>query len=137
MMGAMAITGGAVNRSDPILAAIYRHRITDAALEAAINVGRDPEIEIAMNAEDRAFWSLVEVRPTTATGVWALCDHLAEYATHEDQISERLDYNSARGWRFMTRLLENIRDALEEITDGNGLPMKQKVQIATTPLLRL
>lgn len=123
VMGATTTTGGPRNGSDPILVAINQHRAADAAVAAmnARNARSDLEIEIAMQAEDRAFWSLVEVRPTTATGVWALCDHLAEYAMDDDLVSERSDYNRERGWCFMTRLLENIRDALEKIENYNKI----------------
>lgn len=104
------------SRPDPILPAIERHRLADAAFDAAIAADNDEETkDLTMAAELRAFWGLVEVRPTTAKGIWALCDHLAEYSARLDLVSDRTDYNRARGWRFMQRLLENIRDAVREI----------------------
>jgi hypothetical protein len=104
------------SRPDPILRAIERHRLADAALDAAIAADNDEEAkDLTMAAELRAFWGLVEVRPTTAKGIWALCDHLADYSARLDLVSDRADYNRARRWRFMPRLLENIRDALTEI----------------------
>jgi hypothetical protein len=43
---------------------------------------------------------LVEVRPTTARGLWALCDQ--------------------RNWSFLPQLLENMRDALDAIKRGDA-----------------
>ena len=103
---------------DPILQAIERHRLADAAFDAAIAADNDEEAkDLTMGAELRAFWGLVEVRPTTAKGIWALCDHLAQYSARLDLVSDRTDYNRSRAWRFMPRLLENIRDALVLIED--------------------
>ena len=104
---------GRPSRPDPILQAIERHRLADLAFDAAIAADDDEEAkDLTMAAELRAFWGLVEVRPTTAKGIWALCDHLAEYFARVNVASDGIDYNRARGWRFMPRLLENIRDAL-------------------------
>ena len=103
-------------RPDPILGAIDRHQAADAVLEAALAADNEKAKDIALFAEQRALWRLVEVRPTTQQGIWALCDHLADYGMSEDdQISGRQDYDRTRNWRFVPRLLENIRDALAAI----------------------
>jgi len=94
---------------DPILAAIERHRLADAASRAAA----DDEVAHLLEAENKAFWGLVEVRPTTTRGIWALCDYLAEFATREEFLCDRQDYDYDRDWRFIPRLLTNIRDAIE------------------------
>jgi hypothetical protein len=104
----------------PILAAIERHRLASAALNAAMLAGQSEErIEVTVDAEVRAFWGLVEVYPKTAESAWALCDYLSEYASREEQVCERRDYQPRRGWRFLPRLLENLRDAIERIERGN------------------
>jgi len=97
---------------DPILAAIERHRLADAASSAASDsemAGLAPLLE----AENKAFWGLVEARPTTTRGIWALCDYLAEFAIREEFLCDRQDYNHDRDWRFIPVLLTNIRDAIE------------------------
>src|SRR5215470_11844285 len=97
---------------DPILAAIERHRLADAAASTAPNdemAGLAPLLE----GENTAFWGLVEARPTTTRGIWALCDYLAEFATREEFLCDRQDYDYDRDWRFIPRLLTNIRDAIE------------------------
>jgi hypothetical protein len=109
-------TEGASSRHDPILAAIERHRLADAAFDAAIAGPQLEEDKLGlMDAETRALWGLVEVRPTTLKGIWALCDHLAEYAAREALVSARKDYNHGRNWSFLSRLLEKIRDAVDGI----------------------
>jgi len=103
---------------DPILAAIERHRLADDAFEAVMATDDETAKGMMMDAEHRAFWGLVEVRPTTLRGIWALCDHLAEYGTRDNQFAERRDYDGKRNWRFDVKLLENIRDAVERIVRG-------------------
>jgi hypothetical protein len=96
---------------DPILAAIRRHRLADAASSAAAD--DDEVLNPLLEAENKAFWGLVETRPITTRGIWALCDYLAEFTTREEFICDRQDYDDDRAWRFIPRLLTNIRDAIE------------------------
>jgi hypothetical protein len=91
------------------LAAIERHRLADAASGAA---GDEADLGLLLEAENRAFWGLVEARPTTTRGIWALCDYLAEFASWEE-LCDRRDYDYDREWRFIPRLLTNIRHAIE------------------------
>jgi hypothetical protein len=108
-------------RPDPILAAIERHTLALAAFDAAI-AGRQPGDDrlCLMDAEGRALWRLVEVRPITARGLWALCDHLAEYAAHQERAFDRRDYDQKRNSSFLPQLLENMRDALDAIKRGDA-----------------
>ena len=97
---------------DPILAAIERHRLADAASSAASD-GEIAGLASLLEIENKAFWGLVEARPTTTRGIWALCDYLAEFTIREEFICDRHDYDYDRDWRFIPRLLTNIRDAIK------------------------
>ena len=100
---------------DPILAAIERHRLADAASRAAAD---DDHLGTLLDAENKALWGLVEVRPTTMRGILTLCDYLAEFATQEEFLCDRQDYDYDRDWPFIPRLLTNLRDAIERANES-------------------